>query len=131
MTTDAEQAALQTGVIQRVRQFTGPRLAQTLVFGWLANPPTTLGDLAATAACCDVTVSPQGLDQRFTPAAAHFLEQLLARALRHVVEADPVALPPLRRFAEVEIRDSTVLTLPERTPQWTKSKVEDAPKFVL
>jgi hypothetical protein len=113
LTTDAEQAAQQTGVIQRVRQFTGPTLAQTLVFGWLANPRATLGDLAATAACCGVTVSPQGLDQRFTPTAAQFLEQLLARAVRHVVEADPVAVPLLRRFAEVDIRDSTVLTLPD------------------
>jgi hypothetical protein len=113
LTTDAEQAAQQSGVIQRVRQFTGPSLAQTLVFGWLANPRATLGDLAASAACCGVTVSPEGLHQRFTPTAAQFLERLLARALRHVVEADPVAVPLLRRFAEVDIRDSTVVTLPD------------------
>src|SRR5262249_54861148 len=113
LTTDAEQAARQTDLIRRVRQFTGPSLAQTLVFGWLANPRATLGDLAATAACGGVSVSPEAIHQRFTPTAAQFLEQLLARAPRYVVQANPVTLPLLRRFAEVEIRDSTVLTLPD------------------
>lgn len=113
LTTDAQDAAQRTGLIRRVRQFTGPTLAQTLVFGWLAQPQATLSQLAAAGVSCGVAVTPEAVHQRFTPTTAQFLEQLLAHALRHIVQADPVAVPLLRRFPEVELRDSTVLTLPD------------------
>jgi DDE family transposase len=112
-TTEAEQVAEATEAIQRVRCFTAAQWAQTLVFGWLNDPQATLDDLAATAASCGVTVTSQAIDQRFTPATARFLHQLLNTAVRKVVAARPVAIPLLQRFPAVTVQDSTTITLPD------------------
>lgn len=112
LTTDATQAARLSGCIQRQGKFTGASLCQTLVFGWLANPQATLSQLCQMAAACGVTVSPQGLDQRFTPELAACLELVLDSAVRQVVQASPRTTSLLARFPEVVVRDSSTLTLP-------------------
>jgi hypothetical protein len=100
------------GVIRRQRQFSGSTLAQTLVFGWLSKPEATVEDLAHQAAVCGVQVSAQSVQERFTPALATFLQQLLAVAVGQAVAGAPAALPLLRRFRGVYVNDSTTITLP-------------------
>src|SRR5690242_18058821 len=101
LTTTADVAARRTGFVQRQSKLTGAAFVQALVFGWLANPHATVEALAQAAAVAGVAISPQGLDQRYTEAAAAFLEQVLACAIRAVVAADPVAIPLLERFTAV------------------------------
>jgi hypothetical protein len=113
LTTTAEAAARQTGCVQRVRQFSGATLVQTLVLGWLAHPAATLVQLCQTAAARGVLVTPQGLDARFTPAAATCLQQVLTAAVQQVIATEPAALPLLDRFAAVVVQDSTVIRLPD------------------
>jgi hypothetical protein len=113
LTTTAETVARETGCVQRVRAFTGASLVQTLVFGWLAHPAATLVQLCQTAATRDVLVTPQGLDARFTPAAATCLQQVLTAAVQEVIATEPAALPLLDRFAAVVVQDSTVIRLPD------------------
>lgn len=110
--TVADQAGRDTGCIQRARKFTGASLCQTLVFGWLTHPNATLTELCQSAAACGVLLSPQGLEERFTPPLTAMLEQILAAALQQVLTADPVAIPLLQRFAGVYVQDTTVVTLP-------------------
>lgn len=112
LTTAAERAARASGCVRRVREFTGPTLVQTLVFGWLAAPAATTDQLCQTAALLGVTVSPQGLAQRFTAAAADCLRRVLEAAVSQVVATDPVALPLLNRFPAVFVQDSTTIGLP-------------------
>jgi Transposase DDE domain len=112
-TTTADDLAHATGFIQRKRQWTGATFAQTLVFGWLDQPQASLGELAQTAAALGVTISPQGLDQRFTDTAAEFLHQLLQAGVETLITATPVAIPLLRRFTEVTLLDSSTIGLPE------------------
>ena len=50
---------------------------QTLVFGWLSNPNATIEELTQTAATLGITITPQGLDKRFTEKAANFIKQVL------------------------------------------------------
>lgn len=113
LTTVADQAAHESGFIQRVRTLTGASFVQTLVFGWLGDPDASLAALTQTAVACDAPLSRQGLDQRFTPAAADCLRRVLEAALRTLVAADAVALPILARFAGVYLWDSTTITLPD------------------
>ncbi len=108
----ADLIARQTGFVQRQSKLSGSRFVQTLAFGWLNNPNATLEDLAQTAGSLGVPISPQGLDQRFGPRAAVFLERVLHEAVLRVVSADDVAIPLLQRFAGVCLLDSTTLTLP-------------------
>jgi hypothetical protein len=102
-----------TGYCQRQSKLTAALFVQTVVLGWLGQPAGTLHQLTQTAADLAVGLSPQALDQRFTPAAAALLEQVLAAAIEAVVLAEPVAVPLLARFPAVVLLDSTTVALPD------------------
>ena len=113
-TTTAEAIARDTRFVQRTSKLTGPAFVQTLTFGWLAKPQATLEELTLTASARGVSISPQGLDQRFTQRAADCLHDVLEAAVTRVVAADPVAIPILQRFAGgVWLLDSTSVALPD------------------
>jgi len=113
LTRVADTAATATRFVQRESKLGGAEFVQTLVFGWLANAEATLEDLAQTAATLGVTISPQGLDQRFTRQAAECLQQVLAHAVTVLIAADPVAIPLLQRFQGVYLLDSSTIQLPD------------------
>jgi hypothetical protein len=111
----AEEIARETGVIQRQRQFSGASLLQTLIFGWLENPDASLAQLSQLAAVRGAVVTPQALDQRFTPALVTCLERFLTVAVATLAEGlggESVAIPLLQRFTGVWLLDSTTITLP-------------------
>jgi len=113
----ADDLARQTGFIQRQRKWTGSTFVQALVFGWLANPESSLSSLNQSAATVGVTISVQGLDQRFTPKAAEFLHSVLAAAVQEVMVGVSVPIPLLERFTGVYVQDSTTVKLPEALAQ--------------
>ena len=113
LTTVADQAARESGFVRRVRRLTGATFVQTLVFGWLGRPDASYSALVQTGAACGLTITPQGLAQRFTPEAAACLQAVLEAAMRQVLAAAPVPLPILRRFRGVYLADSTTITLPD------------------
>jgi len=111
----ANTIARKTGFIKRQRKLSGSDFAQTLVFGWLDNPDSTIEELAQTAATLGVSITPQGLDKRFTPDAARFLQGILESAVSTVIAAEPVAIPILQRFNGVQDSStvSSTVTLPD------------------
>jgi hypothetical protein len=111
---DANTLARETGFVQRQRKLTGSTFAQMMVFGAASNPCPTYTDWTQAAARAGTTLTPQGIDQRFTPEAAHFLYALLQRLVACVVTTcTPEVVPLLQRFAGVFIKDSTVISLPK------------------
>ncbi len=80
-TTTADQVARRTGFVQRTSKLTGAAFVQALVFGWLANPQASVEGLAQAAAAVGVAISAQGLDQRFTEAAAVFMLTVVQRSV--------------------------------------------------
>jgi hypothetical protein len=112
LTTVADQLARASGFVQRQSKLTGAKFAQTLVFTWLNDPAATYEQLAQTATALGVPITAQGLDDRFTPAAAQFLKALLAAAMQQVIRASPAAIPLLQRFQGVYVQDSTTIALP-------------------
>ena len=109
----AIELALKTRFVQRASKVDGGVFARTLVFGWMSKPDASLQDLAQTAAATGVTVTPQGLDERFGPVAAEFLQALLEETVSHAVRAQPMVHPLLGRFAGVFVQDSTIIPLPD------------------
>jgi hypothetical protein len=109
----ASELARNTGFVQRASKVNGSVFARTIVFGWLENPNASLQDLRHTAETAGVSVTPQGLDERFGPKSADFLRALLEETVSHVVRADPVVHPLLSRFAAVYVQDSTIIPLPD------------------
>jgi hypothetical protein len=117
-TTTADVAARTTGFVQRRSKLSGAAFVQALVFGWLANPHASLAALAQAAAVAGVVISPQGLDQRCTEAAAAFLEEVLSAAVQAVIAAEPVAIPLLQRFSAVVLLDCSTVVLPDALGLW-------------
>src|SRR5688500_10439070 len=117
LTTVADQAAQETGFVQRVRKWTGALFVQTLVLGWLGNPAASLSELTQVAAKLGVSVSPQGLAQRVGEPAAKLLERVLRAAVEQVIAAEPVAVPLLQRFTGVFILDGSTIALPDGLAQ--------------
>lgn len=110
---DADAIGRSSGFIQRQRKFKGSSFAQSLIFGWQANPQASLEELCQSACASGVTISPQGLQERLNcPQAANFMRQLLERAVGYVVENQAGRTDLLARFAGVYIQDSTVIELP-------------------
>ena len=110
--TWAEEVAEQCGVIQRQRKFIAATLARTFVLGFLAKPDASDEELAPRAGLCGVVVTPQAVEQRFTPRLVEFLEGLFRRAIQCVVRANTSLAPLLERFAGVFLLDSTTISLP-------------------
>jgi Transposase DDE domain len=113
LTTSADTAARATGFVQRRSKLTGGHFVQALTFGWLTNPDASLAELAQMAAVVGVPISPQGLAQRFSAAAAACLAQVLQEATAHALPGVPPTLPLLQRFPAVLVRDSTLIVLPD------------------
>ncbi len=112
LTTTADQAGREVGLIQRVRLFTGATFVQTLVFGWLGTPDATLDNLAQTAATLGVRITGQGIADRFSPQSADCLARVLAAAIQQTITADPTDRAVLNRFAGVVVIDGSVIGLP-------------------
>ena len=71
LTEQASVLARQSGFVQRQSKLDGATFVQALTFGWLDNPDITLANLCQMAAALGVTISPQGLDARFTDSPRH------------------------------------------------------------
>ena len=113
LTEVADEAASATGLVRRRSKLTGSAFAQTLVFGWLADPQASLSSLTQMAATVGVQVSPQALFQRFGREAAECMERVLRASVEQMIAAEPVDIPILRRFSAVAVMDSSTITLPQ------------------
>ena len=113
LTEAADIIGRKTGFIKRLRKLSGSGFVQTLVFGWLGNPDSTVEELCQTAATLDIDISPHGLNKRFTPEASDCLQKVLESAVSQVISNDPVAIPLLQRFNGVHIQDSSTVVLPD------------------
>jgi hypothetical protein len=109
----AEEVARQVPVVRRRRKFTPASLAQTFVLGFLARPRASDEDLARVAARCGVPVTPQAVEQRFTPTLARFLEALFRKAVAVRLRGERTLAPLLERFPAVILQDSTSIPLPD------------------
>jgi Transposase DDE domain len=113
LTLESKQAGRESGFIQREVKLDGASFIQTLVFSWMANPEASLEEMTQTAALLGVEISPQGLDQRFTPEAAACVKQVLEAAVKRLLHKEPSTLPILERFTGVYVHDSSIIVLPD------------------
>jgi hypothetical protein len=112
LTEVANRIGRESGFIQRERKLSGASFVQALVFGWLAKGNSTMEELSQSAANVGVQVSRQGLDERFSEAAATFLRQMVEESVKMVIRGQAVSSGLLERFNGVYVEDSTVIELP-------------------
>jgi hypothetical protein len=110
---DAERLGRSSGFIKRKRKLSGGSFAQSLVFGWQANPESSLEELCQSAAVCGVNITPQGLQERLnSPEATTFMREMLEQSLTYLVEGESQAACDLGQFNGIYLQDSTTLQLP-------------------
>ena len=110
---DANRLGRESGFIQRQRKLSGASFAQSLIFGWQANPQASLEELCQSASVCGVEISPQGLQERLnSPQANRFLHQLLLQGVNYLVQSQSKRDDLLAFFAGVYIQDSSQIELP-------------------
>jgi len=109
----ARQAGRESGFIERERKLTGETFVKSLVWGWLANPKATLGELSQSAGLWGVEISPQGIAQRMTAKAAECLRQVLEASMVLVATGGQGSATFLQRFAGVYLLDSTQIAVPD------------------
>lgn len=125
---DANRIGRESGFIQRQRKLSGASFAQSLIFGWQANPQASLEELCQSARVCGVEISPQGLQERLnSPQANGFLHQLLLKGVSYLVQSQSERDDLLTFFAGVYIQDSSQIELPSCLHTiWQGQKTEQA-----
>ncbi|MEK9150358.1 MAG: IS4 family transposase, partial [Candidatus Desantisbacteria bacterium] len=113
LTEKSDAMGRETGFIVRERKLSGSGYAQTLVFGWLSDPESTLEDLSQMAKSLGIEISSQGLDKRFSRESSEFMEQLLSLGIEQMIISDAVACSLMQRFNGVYIHDSSTIILPD------------------
>ena len=118
---DADRIGRESGFIQRQRKLSGASFAQTLIFGWQANPQASLAELCQSAWNSGVSISPQGLQERLNSAQANeFLYRLLRQSFDYLVEGEEAGSTLLHRFTSVYLQDSSKIKLPKSLRhQWS------------
>jgi hypothetical protein len=106
-TTEADQAAKDSGMIRRRRKLTGAAFVQAVVFHWLENPQAPIEEIIE-----DLDISEAAFNERFDARAADCLRRVLEKALERLFAAGPEAIPLLRRFAATAVEDVTIVGLP-------------------
>jgi len=109
----AKEAAVATNVIIRKRKLSPQGLASTFILGFMNNPNASDEELAQMAAAVGEPVTPQAIEQRYHKRMIAFLSKLFGMAVQSQVHSDRVLGPLLERFTDVQILDSTTISLPE------------------
>jgi hypothetical protein len=114
--SEADALARAVGFIRREKKMTGSGFALTLMSGWLSDKDCSVATLAhAYVNSQRKTISRQGLNQRFTARAAHFMEVLVAQAVKKMLWRGRYKQSAawFRHFPAVWVCDSTVIRLPD------------------
>jgi hypothetical protein len=108
----ALEAAQASNVIQRERKLTAQSLAATFTLGFLGSPNASCEELAQMSALVGEPVTPQAIDQRQHSRMVDFLRRLFEKAVQNQVPSDRCLGELVERFADVQILDSTTVSLP-------------------
>lgn len=112
--TQADQLAREAGLVQREVKVTGSNFAQTLVFGFLDNPKMSYRQMSQAGALSGLQITAQGLEQKFSAASANFMQQLLEKAVKQLMETSTDnEVDLLQRFSRIHIQDGSVIGLPD------------------
>jgi hypothetical protein len=111
----AQEEAKRSKFVKRESKIGGPLFLQGLVWTVYLFGQITLTGLGAVIEKLHpaVSVSDQGLDQRFNKRAVSFMEAMFALALRQTLGVGSDLLPVLASFSAIYILDSTSVVLPQ------------------
>jgi len=110
---ETEDLSRTTGFVQRRSKMTGAQFMKTLVLGWAANPEASLNELVQRSAQLGVAISEAGLQQRINDQAIEFLRAMFTASVGQFREQIRLPRAVLRQFSQVNIVDSSLVSLPD------------------
>lgn len=111
--TKADKVAQETNFVQRESKMTGSKFLRTWVLGFLQHPEASLNILCQVAADLEVSITKQGMQQRLTPAAVDFLEEMFEHIKAELQNKIPISLSLLTQFTAIQLVDSSGIALPD------------------
>ncbi len=105
--------ARSTGCVRRERKFSGMSLLRMLVLTVLHRPAVKDRDFRDMAARLGVLVTEEAIAHRFNDDLVQFLSEALKHAVSQTLAAKPLPVALLQKFTDLQIGDSTTLTLPD------------------
>jgi hypothetical protein len=111
---EIDEIARRSGFVQRQVSLSGKGFVQALVMAFQTNKAASYSEMSACASSLGMSMTAQGLEQRFTERSAQFLKLVLEHAL--TIQLQGVAeqpVPLFKRFKGVHIRDSSIIGLPQ------------------
>lgn len=109
----AEEANKVAQVVKRRRKFTPVTLAQAFVLALLQNPKANSEEIASLAAASGIDVTPQAVEQRYSPSLVEFFKVLFGEMAQTIVASKESLAPLLERFTDVIAIDGSVISLPD------------------
>jgi hypothetical protein len=94
----ADEINDKTQAVRRVRKFSPRTLAQTFLFAFMKKPTATFENIASMASEMGVNISPQAIEQRFSPALAEFFKAMFQSMTKHLVKSTESLAPILEQF---------------------------------
>ena len=109
---EADRIGRETGFIKREKKVKGSTFIQAMVYGFQANPELTYEELSQSAATIGLTMSAQGMEQRFNREASEFTRKVLEKVVEQAIIKSEVKGQLIQKFEGIYIRDSSVIELP-------------------
>lgn len=113
VTTEIEALARETKLVRRRSKLTGTLFLQVLVFGFLKTSRASLKQLAQLCSSLGAWLTPQAIDERLSEFSVAFLKRMFERGFAVFRNQLPLPLKQLQRFTQINLVDSTILTLPD------------------
>jgi len=127
----AERVARETKFVQRESKMKGSKFVQTWVLGFLQHPQASLNILCQVAADIGVSITKQGLQERLTPLAVKFFEEMFDHSKAALQNKIPIPLKLLTQFTAVQLVDSSGIALPDSLADEFPGAGGDGPKAGL
>lgn len=108
-----ERLGRESKMIKRQNKITAAAFCQGLVYGYIANSEASESEQAQSVSRAGRAVTAQAVQARMTAESAEFLKQVLESLITKVVIPDKIGRSILDRFTEVNVQDSTTVTLPD------------------
>ena len=109
----ADKTAHKTKFVQRESKMTGSKFLKTWVLGLLQHPKASLNILCQVAEDLGVSITKQGMQERLSPSAVSFLEEMFEHSKAALQNKIPIPLELLTQFTAIQLVDSSGITLPD------------------
>jgi hypothetical protein len=103
----------QTGFKKRASKLTGAQFLSSLVLGFINKPDASLEDICQLLRQGGISITKQGLHERFNRRSVSFMERSFQESLLTFKDHSANTIALLKPFTSVNLLDSSGLSLPE------------------